>query len=423
MYKLMKFLKSSILRNIGLYTILNLVNSGIPFLLLPILTNKLNKEEYGTIDLFNNIGFILMPLVGLNVGASVIRFYYDREMDKKDLLSTSINFTIISSLFFVVVSLSLSFFIEISVLYKTIFFCSLVYACFSQVSEILLSYFRAIESPKAFGIFRICKTALDFGITVCIILFVYVGWEARVYSAVFIAFLCAVFALLYLLKKSLYTFSINKTLLKEIVIYSSPLIIHSVSGYIMSFSDRFIILHFYDLSYVGLYSVAYQIGMIMSFISNSFNQAWTPFLFKKLSTMDKNTIGFLIKANRIYFLFLVIVSLVLYFSLPFIYKVFIGKDFVIDFYIVLIVIISYCFNGFYKMLVNYMFYFKKTGMLSLFTLTCSIVNVFVCWFLVPLYGLMGAALATLISFICQWVFVYVVYFKLLQKIRNGSIIN
>jgi len=60
MYKLTKLFKSSILKNIGLYTILNLINSGIPFLLLPILTNKLSKEEYGTIDLFNNIGFYLI---------------------------------------------------------------------------------------------------------------------------------------------------------------------------------------------------------------------------------------------------------------------------------------------------------------------------------------------------------------------------
>ncbi len=62
--------------------------------------------------------------------------------------------------------------------------------------------------------------------------------------------------------------------MKSALNYSLPLILHSIGSYIISFSDRFIILYYLDVKQVGIYAVAYQIGMIMSFINNSFNQAW-----------------------------------------------------------------------------------------------------------------------------------------------------
>ncbi len=405
MVKLLAIFNSKVFKNIGLYSLLNLINSAIPFLLLPILTNKLSKEEYGTIDLFNNTSFILMPIVGLNVGAAVIRFFYDQDVNKKDLLSTAINFTVITSLCFILLfSLFISF-IDIEEVFSAVFLLALVYACFSQVSEILLSYYRAIENPKAFGIFRICKTILDFGITISILLYVYVGWEARVYSAVGVAFVFAFIALIILLKKTLYSLTINVKLLKEIIIYSSPLIIHSISGYLISYSDRFIILHHYDLSYVGLYSVAYQIGLIMSFVSNSVNQAWTPFLFSKLSMNDQTFFKRIKRINYMYSAFLIGLALFLYLLVPYMYKYLIGKDFLIDTKIVLFVLLGYAFNGMYKMVVNYMFYYKKTMLLSFFTFVSAVFNVILTYFLVLYFGLIGAALSSLASFILLYLLV------------------
>lgn len=416
---ILKLFKSKVFKNIGLYTVLNFINSAIPFLLLPVLTNLLTKEQYGVIDLFNNTSFILLPLVGLNIASSVIRFYYEKDICEKKLLSTAINFTLLSSACFLGIGLVIFLAGFLKPLFAIIFICAMLYACFSQVSEILLSYYRAIEDPKSFGTFRIIKTLTDLGITVLILLFIYTGWESRLFTAVIVSFVFCIISLVLLLRKELYNFSIDKKLLQQCLVYSTPLIIHSISGYLMSYSDRFIILKNYDLAMVGLYSIAYQIGLVMSFVSNSFNQAWTPMLFKTLSSNSKDAMAKIKKVNLAFCSFLFLAGLILYLFLPFIYKYFIGKDFLLDFRIATIIIIAYCFNGLYKVYVNYMFYYKKTFKLSMYTLGCSILNIVVCWFLVPIYGLIGAAVACLISFFMQFVLVYFDYVRNYKKIISN----
>jgi O-antigen/teichoic acid export membrane protein len=58
-----KFLKS-----IGSYTLVNIINKGIPFLLLPILTNYLSKEDYGVITNIESLIVISVALIGVNYG-------------------------------------------------------------------------------------------------------------------------------------------------------------------------------------------------------------------------------------------------------------------------------------------------------------------------------------------------------------------
>src|SRR5690606_2266478 len=162
--------------------------------------------------------------------------------------------------------------------------------------------------------------------SILILLYVYVGWESRVFTATVVALLFSIIAVCILKSKHLYSLNIDKVSLRNGVLYSSPLIVHSISNYLISYADRYFILTFYDLGHVGIYSVAYQIGLIMSFVGNSFNQAYTPFLFKKLSDWNSDTSILLNKINKYYIIFTLIVVLALYLSLPYIYKYLIGKE-------------------------------------------------------------------------------------------------
>lgn len=410
-----KLLKSKIVQNIGFYTILNLLNSAIPFLLLPFLTNTLSKEQYGIIDLFNNTSFILLPIVGLNIASCVIRFYYDKGIEISKLLSTAINFTFIFGISLFILTIILNSFISVPENYFTLFVCSLLYATFSQISEILLSYYRAIEKPKFYGLFRVSKTFLDFGLTVFILLYVFVGWESRVFTATVVAVLFSIIAVCILQSRHLYSFTLDKEYLKKGILYSSPLIIHSISNYLMSYSDRYFILHFYDIGYVGMYSVAYQIGLVMSFVGNSFNQAYTPFLFQKLSDFNAGTKTLLNKINLYYIIFTVITVVCIYLSLPLIYKYLIGKEFLVDYNIVLIILLSYGTSNIYKLYVNYLFYYKMTTKISVITFISCVINIILCYFLIQKYGLIGAAFATLASFVFQFLFVFLEY----KKVKNN----
>jgi len=415
--------RGKVFKNIGLYSLLNLLNASIPFILLPIFTQNLSKESYGIIDLFTNLNYIFVPIIGLNIGSSVIRFYYDKEkIDFSKFISSILLFLAVFGILIICISfITISFFPNIGSstgLPNQVIYLSIAFALFSQICEILLYFLRAEEKPIQFGFFRVTKSLLDLGIAAYLIVFINFDWEARVYTSVIVACVFSIIAVYILARKLNLNLEFDFNYLKMGLAYSSPLIFHSLGGYIISFSDRFIILHFLGLEEVGLYAVAYQIGMVMSFISNSFNQAWTPFLFSKLKEGKRKTINELHRINFIYFLIMIVLAFIIYLFVPIIYDLFIGEAFAVSPMIVFWVLLGYAFNGMYKMLVNYMFYFKMTSHLASITIFAAVVNVAICYYLVPIYGILGAAISTTLSFLIMFILVFIVYFKINKSLKK-----
>ena len=421
--KLINMIKSKLFQNLGMYTLVNFINSAIPFLLLPILTSNLSQAEYGIVDIFNNLSFIFIPIIGLNIVSCVLRFYYDDSVDFNKFLSTVTTTLLISGSLIIIAVATFIEFTDLQIFNEeipnSILLLALVYAFSSQIIEIILSVFRATEKPLNYGAVRILKTGLDLSLSIYCVVSLKLGWEGRIYPAVGIALIIALFILIYLFYSYNVRLLINKKYLRKAFKYSTPLIFHSLAGYIISFSDRFIILEFMSAEDVGLYAVAYQVGMIMSFVNNSFNQAWTPYVFSILKGGDLSKIKQLSKFNYFYFLLMIIMALGIFLLVPLLYEWFIDNKFEVDYQIVFWVLLGYAFNGMYKILVNYLFYYKKTKKLSYITIFSAVLNIGLCFYLVPKIGILGAAISTTIAFLSMFIFVAIDYYKLKNIEKNN----
>lgn len=405
--------QNQLLKSIINYTTFNLINAIIPFLLLPILTNYLSPSQYGLIDLFMNFSFILMPIVGLNVNASVVRFYFDlNKEDFGDFLITIISF----SLGFGLMVLFISYFINgIAQNYfklpDNFLFLCIIYALSSQICEILLSFWRAEDEPSKYGVFRIVKTLMDIGISLLLIIKFQYNWEGRIFPMVIVSVLFAIFVIIYFSIK--YSrrrlFKLNRKFLLESIKFSAPLILHTMGGYIITFSDRLIVAYQLNLDELGIYAVGSQIGMILSFIITSFNQAWLPYFFKTLNNGNEKAKIKLQQKIWAFIIFISIIAVLIYLILPFIYKFFINKNYNINYIIILWILIGYIFNGMYKMFVNYLFYYKKTNLLMLFTPIAALLNIIFVFILVNKIGIEGAAIGTMISYIVLFLLVFIYY--------------
>jgi O-antigen/teichoic acid export membrane protein len=98
----------------------------------------------------------------------------------------------------------------------------------------------------------------------------------------------------------------------------------------------------------------------------------------------------------------------LYFATPYLFKYFIGHEFRGGAPYVFWIGLSYVFLGMYKMVVGILFYKKKTAMLSWLALVNVVLNLLLNYILIQYFGAMGAAYATLISFLL--VFLITFYF-------------
>jgi len=401
----------NLFKNISFFTFFNVINSAIPFLLLPILTTYLSPADYGLVDIFFNISLIATPIIGLSIVQSISRYYFE-EIDLARFVTTVFVVLLsIGSIIILVVS-GATFFVEEFIggfdFPPIIIVVALIYTLFSQIAEILLVYWRVSYQTVKFGVFRIAKTATDLGLSIALIVGFGMGWEGRVLPQISVALLFGIIAIVILYRKGLLrNLKINKEYKKEALSFSSPLVFHTLGANLIGFSDRFFILFMLGLSDVGIYSVGYQIGMVVALLQNSFNQAWVPFFFEKLKQNVYAEKLRIVKITYAYFGFMLVLVLLFYFLTPYIYEYFIGSSYESGAVIVFWILIGYAFNGMYKMLVNYLFYLKKTKLVAFCTLGLALLNLILNYFLIQLNGIEGAAQATAITFFLLFVVMFI----------------
>ena len=416
-------------KNISFFTFFNLVNAGIPFLLLPVLTTYLSPEDYGIIDIFNSLTMLFTPIVGLSAVGSINRYYFEKEeVDIKVFVNTILRLifkygvvfilicTVIGFLFKEYLNKSFGLPIEVLILAS-------LYVFFSQISEILLTLWRISYNTVKYGVFRILKTFFDVGLSLFLIVKLNFKWEGRIAPQLIMALVFGLIAV-YILSKSGFIkkeIKTNKGYKSKILSYSIPLIFHSLSGYIIGISDRFFILFMEGVEYVGVYGVAYQIGMVIGLFQNSFNQAWLPFFFSSLKEESKSLNLKIVKITYLYFILMILLVVFFYFMTPLIYNWFIGDNFSEGMNVVIWVLLGYGFNGMYKMAVNYLFYLKKTKIIAFSTIIVGCINLVLNYFLIKRNGINGAAQATAISFFIHFLivqFLGVKYYKMPWRLNR-----
>ena len=67
------------IQSAGIYTLANILNNAIPFLVLPVMTRFLTPEDYGTLSMFSVLVSIMTTFVGLNVHGAIARQFYEKE--------------------------------------------------------------------------------------------------------------------------------------------------------------------------------------------------------------------------------------------------------------------------------------------------------------------------------------------------------
>ena len=122
-----------IVEKTGLYFIGNFSSKILTALLVPIYAFYISSEDLGTYDYSQTIMNIVIPIVFVSIWEAIIRFILG-EKDKEDQnkkLATSAFFTVCMCLFFIIITLIVSRFIEIEYLYNFIIMC-----CFTALAQI-----------------------------------------------------------------------------------------------------------------------------------------------------------------------------------------------------------------------------------------------------------------------------------------------
>lgn len=382
----------------------NLINGLIPFFFLKILTDYILPAEYGILNLYDLLIFLLIPIAGFNAGSALNRFYFDKKLDYSKVFYNVIVLTLASILMLFSIAFLFQNFISSYFNFNPIWIYYLViYQLVNKISEYLLITYQVREKAIQYGVFRIFKTSMDVIFSLLFLIYFEDKLHGKISGQLLGISIAGFVALFIILKEKLISFSIDRDYINKILHYSVPLIPHAIGAFIINLSDRLIIKHYMGDEQVGLYAVGYQVGMILSMIQNSFNQAWVPWFFKQLNKNDHQIKLKIVKITYLYIIALLLICYLLYLFSPFIFTYFINANYKEAMIFIPYVALGYAFNGMYKMMVNYLFYIKKTKIIGITTILIALFNIGLNFVLIPEIGTIGAAIATTLSFAFQFI--------------------
>lgn len=410
----MKLIRSRMVRSMGIYTMANIINAGIPFLLLPILTNYLSTSDYGVLSNFNAMVNLMIPFVGINLMSSAQIQYLKEDINNKDYLTSGFRFNMILALIFSGVIFFLNGTLSsITGVPGELLYVLAVYALFSTVIEVLLAIWRMEDKAINYGAFRIGRTILELSLVLTFVVGFRMDFEGSIYGMIIAYTVGCLAAVVILFKKNLILGAFRMDYLKHAINYGVPLIPHTLSGIAIMYSDKLILTHYHGLDSNGIYSVGFMVGQIIGLLQTSFNQAWVPWVFQKLKIGKKEDKLRMVKITYLYILGILIAVFFLWLIMPVIYMFF-GKAFQAGMDLVLWIALGFAFNGMYKMVSVYIFYLEKTMIIAFTSFGVAIMNVILNFTFIPEYGPQGAAVATMLSMGAQFLVTWFITSRLIK---------
>ena len=196
---------------------------------------------------------------------------------------------------------------------------------------------------------------------------------------------------------------VSKDILKELMYFAFPFLISGIFDRTIELADRRLIGFFMGDEATGLYVASYTVAVLMRLLIHSFNAGWQPYF---LSRIDKEggreELESLYTRTGIIFISVWFLAAV---WLPILIKIPIGLDRYIlhpayweGISIIPIVMGAYVSMGLYYLQLPALYYHEKTGLNALFIGIGAVINIILNIILIPLLGIVGAAISTLIAY-------------------------
>ncbi len=275
------------LRRLGKHSLIyglgGLVSRILAVLLLPLYTHYLSPADYGQIETLVALVTVLTIVLRLGISSAFFRFYFDADdpAGRRLVLRTSFWFTMAMATLGLALVTGLATPIS-RLLFDTGAAADLVrasaVALWAQMNyEQLTSLFRVEERSVAFVLASLANVLLTVGGTILLVVVLGKG-PLGVIVGNFTGTLIVYLALLGYRREQL-GLQLDRPLLREMNSFGLPLVPSALLLWVTSFSDRFFLVKLTDTTDVGLYSVGVRIASAMVLVLTAFRMAWPAFAF------------------------------------------------------------------------------------------------------------------------------------------------
>lgn len=413
-------IKTALLRlgkNSVIYGISGSLHKVMGLLLLPFFTRVLTPEDYGVVALITFVVVAMSGLLTLGTGNSMGLLYFrEQEMAKRPVLiwSNSLLMAVNGFFWYTLIFLlapTLSGWMFQTDRYGDLIRLALLSSIFTTIADPWLAYLRMEEKAMRYVAITFISAILTITLSVWLVLVLQIGVLGLILAGTLAQGIMLLVIWVFIGRKL--NFGIDMRLFMPLVRIGFPSVFGLFAWLFIGFVDRQMIERMLGLTELGVYSIGYNFGMVMTVAMGAFATAWPPFY---MSYIHKQVEARVIFARVLTYYLIGFGSLVVLFF-------FMAKPIVLlmtapafheAFWVIGLVAAGYALKGAYLIVLPGISFAEKLYKQSIVLWVVAFVNVGLNFILIPMSGIFGAAIATFLSFVLLFVLIGVVSQKYLQ---------
>lgn len=395
------------------YTIGNFFIKGISFVTIPIFVNITTQAEYGLINNFTSFVSIFTIIVGLSLNAAINNASFDYKEDIKSFMSSVLFLSTLSFILCIIVGNALFLFNHSYFdMNQLIFNMMLIQSFAGFIISYLSAYFTINFQHFRFLFISLLSTMINIGFSLLFMFSIYNDnryFGRAVGGAVGLALVAAVIYIVLMLKgKKL----IKTEYWKYALRISLPLIPHSLANIILAQFGRIMVNQYLGAEQAGIFSYISNIGIILSVIWASTNNAWVPWFYNEMSEANENKVK---QVSNYYIYFFSALSMVVMTVSIDLAKFMAPKEYYTGLSLIIPISLGYFFQFVYSFPVNAEFFSKKTNYIAIGTILSALINIGLNVYFIPKYGIIGAGYTTVFTYFLLFVFHYLIAKRIIGK--------
>lgn len=255
-----------------IYFIGNLSSRILNFLLVPLYAYTVSTNDLGNYDYVITLANIIVPIVYMNIWEAILKFFLSKDDEKEKIISTSIFFVFLVTLLFVLGATCL--FQIYSFVAENSFLVTAIFVVFG-LTTLWQYYARSINAEKIYVASSIISTIINLILNIVLICVCHMGFKGLAISYI-VANLMSVIIIEFKIKM-FSKFKIRKvecSLLKKMLVFSAPLVLNTISAWLLNGSSKVIIVQFLGSTENGLYAFANKFSVIVTLFGTVINMAF-----------------------------------------------------------------------------------------------------------------------------------------------------
>ena len=401
------------LKDSAIYTIPAILSRGLSLFLIPLYTRVLSTADYGSLDLLTVFAGIVNLTIAMEVSQGLARYYAaEPEAGQKVVYaSTAFWFTIACYTIFVV--LLLPFTSQISSLImgqsatENAFRIGLWYVWINGLFYLIQNQFRWELRSREYAVVSMLMTITTAGISVMLTYGLHLGLQGLLLGMVAGSLAGTMLGLFWL--RNSFRFQFDKGKLHEMLYFSTPLVVSGIAVWASLYIDRIMINHLLTVDDVGLYGVGYRVASVASLVMIGFQGALTPLIYTYHSSLE--TPHQLARIFRLFVGLATLIFLALSLFAADIVKLLTTEPFYKGAAVVVYLVPAVLLANMYIFAPG-IGIAKKNHLMIWINVGGALLNIGLNYALIPVLGIVGAGMATLIGYLS----VFVAYMVCSQKL-------